>query len=78
LAADGVEPGMLEVELVLELVPGLLDGVVLADEPVVLLEPDIALLSFTLPLESLQWVAAETPGGLVVAPGLVVDGGELV
>ena len=37
-----VEPGMLDGEFVLELVPGLLDGVVLADDPVVLLEPDIA------------------------------------
>ena len=67
---------MLEVEFVLELVPGLLDGAVLAD-PVVLLEPDIALFNFTAPLASLQWVAADTPDGLV-AEGLVVDGGELV
>ena len=64
-------------EFVLELVPGLLDGVVLADDPVVLLEPDIALFNFTAPLASLQWVAADTPDGLV-AEGLVVDGGELV
>jgi hypothetical protein len=40
--------------LTLELVPGLLDGVVLADPVVLLLEPDIALLSFTFPLASLQ------------------------
>ena len=64
-------------EFVLELVPGLLDGVVLADDPVVLLEPDIALFNFTAPLASLQWVAADTPDGLV-AEGLIVDGGELV
>jgi hypothetical protein len=64
-------------EFVLELVPGLLDGGVLADDPVVLLEPDIALFNFTAPLASLQWVAADTPDGLV-AEGLVVDGGELV
>ena len=60
----------------LELVPGLLDGVVLADEPVgVLPEPDMALFNFTAPLASLQWVAADTPDGLA-AEGLVVDGGE--
>jgi hypothetical protein len=64
--------------LVLELVPGLLDGVVVADDPVVLL-PDAALLSFTAPLESRQWVAAETPDGLGEALGAVVEGGgELV
>ena len=68
---------MLEVEFVLELVPGLLDGAVLADDPVVLLDPDIALFNFTAPLASLQWVAADTPDGLV-AGGLVVEGGELV
>lgn len=62
----------------LELVPGLLDGLVLADDPVVLPEPDIALFSFTAPLESRQWVAAETPDGLGEAPGVVLDGGELV
>ena len=51
----------------------------MADDPVVLEEPDIALFSFTAPLESRQWVAAETPDGLVEAPGEVVDGGgELV
>lgn len=72
-----MEPGILDGEFVLELVPGLLDGLVLADDPVVLLEPDIALFSFTAPLESLQWVAAETPDGLV-AEGGVVGGGELV
>jgi hypothetical protein len=73
---------MLDVEFVLELVPGLLDGAVLADDPVVLLDPDIALFNFTAPLASLQWVAADTPDGLVaeglVVGGLVVDGGELV
>jgi len=68
---------MLDGEFVLELVPGLLDGAVLAADPVVLLEPDIALFNFTAPLESLQWVAADTPDGLV-AEGLVVGGGELV
>lgn len=68
---------MLDGEFVLELVPGLLDGVVLADEPVVLPEPDMALFNFTAPLASLQWVAADTPDGLA-AEGLVVDGGELV
>ena len=63
----------------LELVPGLLDGAVLADDPVVLLpEPDAALFSFTAPLESRQWVAAETPDGLGEAPGAVVGGGEVV
>ena len=77
MAADCVEPGMLEGELVLELVPGLLDGVVLADDPVVLLEPDIALFNFTVPLASRQWVAAETSDGLG-APGVAVAGGELV
>jgi hypothetical protein len=53
---------------------------VLADDPVVLLEePDIALFNFTAPLESRQWVAAETPDGPGEAPGVVVDGGgELV
>ena len=45
---------MLDGELVLELVPGLLDGAVLAADPVVLLEPDIALFNFTAPLESRQ------------------------
>ncbi|HEY7229295.1 MAG TPA: hypothetical protein VH558_02885 [Pseudolabrys sp.] len=66
-------------ELTLELVPGLLDGFVLAAAPVVLLEePDIALFNFTAPLESLQWVAAETPDGLGEAPGVVLAGGELV
>jgi len=70
---------MLDGELVLELVPGLLDGAVLAADPVVLLEPDIALFNFTAPLESRQWVAAETPDGLGDAPGVVVEGGgELV
>jgi len=66
--------------LVLELVPGLLDGAVLADDPVVLLpELDAALFSFTTPLESRQWVAAETPDGLGEAPGVVFEGGgELV
>jgi hypothetical protein len=47
-------------------------------EPVVLLlplaDPDIALFNRTCPLESWQWVAAETPGE---APGLVA-GGEVV
>jgi hypothetical protein len=79
LAAASVEPGMLDGELVLELVPGLLDGAVLAADPVVLLDPDIALFSFTVPLESRQWVAAETPEGLGEALGAVVGGGgELV
>lgn len=63
--------------MTLELVPGLLDGVVLADDPVVLLEPDIALFSFTVPLESRQWVAADTPD-VLDAPGAVAGGGELV
>jgi len=55
---------------VLELVPGLLDGVVLADDPVVLLGPDIALFNFTVPLASRQWVAADglgAPGWRLVA-----------
>jgi len=75
---------MLDGELTLELVPGLLVRPVLGDDPVVLLEPDvlpepdIALLSFTAPLESLQWVAADIPAE-GDAPGVVVDGGgELV
>jgi hypothetical protein len=76
-AAASVEPCIPAGEFVLELVPGLLDGVVLADDPVVLLDPDIALFNFTAPLASLQWVAADTPDGLV-AEGLVVGGGELV
>jgi len=55
LAAASVEPCILDGELVLELVPGLLDGAVLADDPVVLLpELDAALFSFTAPLESRQ------------------------
>src|SRR5262249_36514480 len=85
LAAASVEPGMLDVEFVLELVPGLLEGAVLAADPVVLLEPDMALFNFTAPLESLQCVAADTPDGLGDAPGALVDGraegvggGELV
>ena len=45
---------MLEGEFTLELVPGLLEGVVLADDPVVLLGPDIALFNFTVPLASRQ------------------------
>ena len=70
---------MPDVEFVLELVPGLLDGAVLSADPVVLPEPDIALFNFTAPLESRQWVAAETPDGLGEAPGAVVEGGgELV
>jgi hypothetical protein len=67
---------MLAVELTLELVPGLLDGAVFDAAPVVLEEPDIALFNFTAPVESRQWVAAETPG-LVAAPGLVVLGGDV-
>lgn|GEM_PF-881944 len=47
-------------------------------DPVVLLlplgDPVIALFNCTCPLESRQWVAAETPE---VAPGLV-EGGEVV
>lgn len=47
-------------------------------DPVVLLlplaDPDIALFNFTCPLESRQWVAAETPEE---APGLDA-GGEVV
>jgi hypothetical protein len=78
LAAASVEPGMLDVEFVLELVPGLLEGAVLAADPVVLLEPDMALFNFTAPLESLQCVAADTPDGLGDAPGALVDGGEEV
>jgi hypothetical protein len=68
---------MLDVELMLELVPGLLDGVVLAADPVVLLEPDIALFCFTVPLASRQCVAADTAGE-PDAPGAVAFGGELV
>jgi len=78
LAAASVEPGMLDGELTLELVPGLLEGAVLAADPVVLLEPDMALFSFTVPLESLQCVAADTPDGLGDAPGVLVDGGDEV
>jgi hypothetical protein len=79
LPADWVEPGVPDGELTLELVPGLLDGVVLADDPVVLLEPDIALFNFTAPLVSRQWVAAEMPADPAEpdAPG-GVGGGELV
>jgi len=76
LAAASVEPGMLDGELTLELVPGLLEGAVLAADPVVLLEPDMALFNFTAPLESLQCVAADTPDGLGDAPGVLVAGGE--
>jgi hypothetical protein len=54
LAAAPVELGMPDVEFVLELVPGLLEGAVLAADPVVLLEPDMALFNFTAPLASLQ------------------------
>lgn len=63
--------------MVLELVPGLLDGVVFVAAPVVLAEPDIALFSFTSPLASRQCVAGET---LVVleAPGVALGGGEVV
>ena len=79
LAAASVEPGMLDGELTLELVPGLLVLPVLAAEPVVLLEPDIALFSLMVPLASLQCVAADTLGE-GEAPGvvLVAGGGELV
>jgi hypothetical protein len=77
-AAASVEPGMPAGEFTLELVPGLLVLPLFAAEPVVLLEPDIALFIFTAPLASLQWVAAETPDG-AAAPGVVVaGGGELV
>ena len=72
---------MLAGEFVLELVPGLLDGVVLAADPVVPAEPAFALFSCTAPLASLQCVAADTPDGLAAEglEGLVVDGGgELV
>jgi hypothetical protein len=67
---------MLDGELTLELVPGLLEGAVLAADPVVLLDPDAALFNFTAPLESLQCVAAETPDGLGETPGVLVEGGE--
>jgi hypothetical protein len=67
---------MLLGELVLEDVPGLLEGAVLDADPVVLEDPDIALFNFTVPLESRQCVAAETPVA-PDAPGAVL-GGELV
>jgi hypothetical protein len=74
LASAGVEPGIPEGLLVLELVPGLLDGAVFDAAPVVLPEPVLALFSCTLPLASRQCVAAEMvdEGD---APGLVVAGG---
>ena len=78
LAAASVEPGMLEGELTLELVPGLLVLPVLAAEPVVLLEPDIALFSLMAPLASLQCVAADTLGDGVALGVVVAGGGELV
>jgi hypothetical protein len=61
-------------ELVLELVPGLLEGAVLDADPVVLEDPDIALFSLTAPLESRQCVAAETPV-VLDAPGAAAGGG---
>jgi hypothetical protein len=67
---------MPEGEAVPELVPLSVREVVA--DPVVLLlplaDPGIALFNFTCPLESRQWVAAETPE---VAPGLA-GGGEVV
>jgi hypothetical protein len=69
---------MLDGEFTLELVPGLLEGLVLAADPVVLLEPDIALFNFTVPLESRQWVAAETPDVPDAPGGLAAGGGEVV
>jgi hypothetical protein len=67
---------MPEGEAVPELVPLSVREVVA--DPVVLLlplaDPGIALFNFTCPLESRQWVAAETPE---VAPGLGA-GGEVV
>jgi hypothetical protein len=74
LAAASVEPGMPEGEFTLEFVLGLLDGVLVDADPVVLEEPDIAPFNFTAPLESRQCVAAET---LVEpeAPGLALGGG---
>src|SRR5215510_13053557 len=67
---------MPELEVVPELVPLSVREVV-ADPVVPLLplaDPDMALFNFTCPLESRQWVAAETPEE---APGLDV-GGEVV
>jgi hypothetical protein len=67
---------MPELEVVPELVPLSVREVV-ADPVVPLLplaDPDIALFNFTCPLESRQWVAAETPDE---APG-GDGGGDLV
>jgi len=65
---------MLLGELVLEDVPGLLEGAVVDADPVVLEDPDIALFNFTAPLESRQCVAAETPD-VLDAPGDAPGGG---
>ena len=68
MAAAWVPPVMPELEVVLELVPGLLDGTLVVADPVVL-EGAAALFSFTCPLESRQWVAADTPDGFEAAGG---------
>jgi hypothetical protein len=67
---------MLLGELVLEDVPGLLEGAVLDADPVVLEDPDIALFNFTAQLESRQCVAAETPVELDASGDVLGD--ELV
>ena len=63
---------MPELDVVLELVPGLLDGTLVVAEPVVV-EGAAALFSFTCPLVSRQCVAADTPDGSEAA-----GGGEVV
>jgi hypothetical protein len=53
-ASASVEPGIPDVELTLELVPGLLDSTVFDADPVVLVEPRGVLLNRTVPFESRQ------------------------